>query len=189
MAAAASALVSIERGMLALAGDGLDAQALATRQKERAEAASLLERRMSAMEALLTGEAAARLAMADRERLFAEQAVFRKKYILPGGRLGHPSLTVSVLSSVKAACPFPAAGQADFVVMLGQLWASVPADTACFWLAPPCSAAPVCDCRAACGAAHARLHAAALHGETLAAVASAAAIVCLAEVDGVFCTS
>lgn len=54
MASAAAALVSVERAMLALGQDGADAALLAAKQAERSEAASLLERRLAAIEALLT---------------------------------------------------------------------------------------------------------------------------------------
>ncbi|PRW34079.1 glycoside hydrolase isoform A [Chlorella sorokiniana] len=54
MATAAAALVSIERAMLQVTADGGDPAVLAAKQADRAEAASLLERRLAAIEALLT---------------------------------------------------------------------------------------------------------------------------------------
>ncbi|KAK9915375.1 hypothetical protein WJX75_008171 [Coccomyxa subellipsoidea] len=53
MAQAAANLVAIERSIVGLTERGGDAQALAAKETERAEAAAVLERRMAAMEAVL----------------------------------------------------------------------------------------------------------------------------------------
>ncbi|GAB4823092.1 hypothetical protein N2152v2_010138 [Parachlorella kessleri] len=53
MASAATRLVSVERDILAMLANAADVAALAAKQSERAEASSLLERRMAAMEAIL----------------------------------------------------------------------------------------------------------------------------------------
>lgn len=54
MASAAGSLVAIERSMLALSQDGAEPAVMMAKQAERSEAASLLERRLAAIEALLT---------------------------------------------------------------------------------------------------------------------------------------
>jgi alpha-amylase len=54
MAGAAAALVSAERDLIAMVANGADDVALSTKQAERAEASSQLERKMAAMQAILT---------------------------------------------------------------------------------------------------------------------------------------
>lgn len=54
MASAAASLVSLERDIMTMTANGAGGADLATKQAERAEASSLLERRMAAMEAILT---------------------------------------------------------------------------------------------------------------------------------------
>ncbi|KAK9848494.1 hypothetical protein WJX84_004190 [Apatococcus fuscideae] len=58
MAQAASRLVEIERNIVSLTEDGAGQQELTVKESERAEAASLLERRMAAMEAILAARRA-----------------------------------------------------------------------------------------------------------------------------------
>lgn len=54
MAQAAAALVAMEREIVTLAASGADATMLAAKAGERSEASALLERKMAAMEAVLT---------------------------------------------------------------------------------------------------------------------------------------